>query len=317
MQATGRQSIQFLLRKSSGKGRGTRSHEDDGQNLHRKSVFWHTEACHGFGARSRTVNEPQTHPEAGALNGTGNDLVLTPPHENALPGRHPSQIPIPFEGICEQECRSSLGIGHHLHPHGPRARLPMRGDGLAHPLRAGVGDLQHDGRRSGARSPLYGALQRRETTRDFQHRPRQPVHFVAVDRKAGKAGYPGKHGGQEALDGQRVRRAVMEKPQTRGGLFDELPHGGRGVHRHRSLDRTLRHIDTARRTGQPHSREGLPGRAGTQTHSGMIQQSKAHNTHPPPPRARFFLLRYGPAQASTLRGQPGPAPRSKNRTTPS
>ena len=317
MQATARQSIQSLLRKSSGKGRGSRSHEDDGQNLHRGSVFGHTEACHGFGARSWAENEPQAHPEAAAINGPRNDLVPTPPHENELPGRHPSQIPIPFEGICEQARRSSLGIGHHLHPHGPRARLSMRGDGLAHPLRAGLGDLKYDGRRARARSSRYGALQLRESARDLQHRSGQPIYLASVDRKAGKDGHPGEHGRQGALDGQRVRRAVVEEPQTRGSVFEKLPNGGRGTHQHRSLDRTLQHVETARRTVQPHPRASLQGRARKQAHSGMIHQSTAHNAHPhraldfsPPLRARAGLC-------ATLRGQSGPALRRKNRTTSS
>lgn len=148
------------------------------------------------------------HPEAAAINGLGNDLVPTPPHESQLPAGNPSQIPLSFEGICEQARRLSLSLGHHLHPQGARPRLPVRGDGLAHPLRAGLGDLPYDGRGTRARSHRHAPLQLWESARDFQHR--QGSQFTSLQW----TGRLEKMGIRVSMDGKRrvVQHFVCKLP---------------------------------------------------------------------------------------------------------
>ena len=100
--------------------------------------------------------------------------------------RHPGHkvYPVPAARAGDRARQPGLGTGHHVHPDGPRLRLPVRDRStvasrkvLAHRVSITHGGLVL---RRGARGGVRAVRQ----ARDLQHRPGQPVHGRGVHRRA-------------------------------------------------------------------------------------------------------------------------------------
>jgi len=125
------------LQAGRGKRRGYADHADSGRDLHNGSEHREPTVDDVAGARPRDQSQSEAPPEAAAQNGDRDDLVPSPAHEHSR--QRAPEIPVSAEGPGRGIRRRSLVRGHHVYPDAARARLPVRGDGLAFPQGAGVG----------------------------------------------------------------------------------------------------------------------------------------------------------------------------------
>ena len=120
--------------------------------------------------------------------------------------------------------------------------VPGGGAGLAQPLRAVVGAVEHAGQRRSACRPWKRRWP--AAAGDLQHRSRGAVHQPGVHRRAGDCGDRDQHGWPRAGPRQRVHRAAVADGEVRRRSLQRLLRDGAELRS--GLIRYFRFYNTAR-----------------------------------------------------------------------